>query len=84
MLKKRWIQKQKIRAVHDNEVKELLSTMGLSYGVEHGEYRCIHCGEIINIRNLGALYPEGETINLVCDRLSCLGKVNLYGEGENE
>ena len=84
MFKKRWVHKQKIRAVHDNEINGLLSSLGILDEVEKGEYRCARCGTFITIENLGAIYPEGETINFVCERLSCLGKVNLYRGGAND
>jgi len=84
MFKERWLKREKIIAVHDNKLEELLSTMGLLHAVENGECHCSQCGIVITIENLGFLYPKEGKINFLCEKLSCLDKTPLYRESKNE
>jgi hypothetical protein len=84
MFNKRWIQREKLRAVHDNDLEGFLSSIGVLDQIRKGYHHCIVCDTPIAIENLGAVYPKENKINFVCERLSCLGKVNLYIEGPNE
>ena len=82
MFKKRWIQKEKVKAVHDDDLEQFLSSIGVLDQIKKGYHRCIVCNTWITLENLGAVYPKDKKINFVCDRPSCLA--NLNQEDGNE
>lgn len=84
MFKKRWLQREKLRAVHDNELEQFLFSIGVLEQIKEGEHHCIVCDTEIAIGNLGAVYPKNNKIIFVCDRLSCLTEIDLNKEGVNE
>lgn len=84
MFKKRWLQREKLRAVHDDDLKQFLSSIGVLDQVVRGDHHCVICDEQITIENLGAVYPKDDKINFVCDRLSCLEETEISQEDINE
>ena len=81
MFKKRWFKREKLRAVHDNDLEEFLSSVGVLKKLEGGNYNCLVCNANITLENLGAIYPKDNEINFICDRLSCIDKIDLiHGE----
>ena len=84
MFKKRWIQREKLRAVHDNDLQQFLSSIGVLDEIRERRHLCSICHTPINIDNLGGVYPEDDKINFVCESLSCLTEMNLPKENVNE
>ncbi len=84
MFKKRWIQREKIKAVHDYDLEQFLSSIGVLEDIKNGHYYCTFCNTLITMENLGAVYPNDNKIIFVCDRLSCLDKMNLTHEDKND
>ena len=82
--KKRWLQREKLRAVHDNDLEEFLFSIGVLDQIKSGHHHCMICDTAITIENLGAVYPKENKINFVCDRPSCLSNMNLNQEGVND
>ena len=84
MFKKRWIQREKVKAVHDNDLGQFLSSIGALDQIKKGCHHCIVCNIPITLENLGAVFPKDNKINFVCERLSCLDKMNLTQEVGND
>lgn len=84
MFKKRWLKRDKLRAVHDDDLEKFLSSIGVLDQIVGGYYKCIFCDTKITIDNLGFIYPKGNTINFVCDCSFCLSKLNLNNEDVND
>jgi hypothetical protein len=84
MVKKRWIQREKLKAVHDDDLDQFLSSIGVLDQIKKGYYHCIVCNTQITLENLGAVFPKDNKINFLCDRLSCLDKMNLTQEDGND
>lgn len=80
MFKERWVQREKLKAVHDDDLEQFLLSIGVLEQIKNGLHCCIVCGTVITIENLGAVYPKDNKINFVCDRLSCFSEVNLTQE----
>jgi len=76
MFKKRWIQREKVKAVHDDDLEQFLSSIGVLDQIKKGYHHCIVCNTQITIENLGAVYPKDNKINFVCDRPSCLANLD--------
>jgi len=82
MFKKRWIQRERVKAVHDDDLEQFLSSIGVLDQIKKGYHHCIVCNTQITLENLGAVYPKDNKINFVCDRPSCVA--NLDQEEEND
>lgn len=77
MFKKRWLRKEKLRAVHNDDLEQFLASIGVLDQIKEGHYHCAICETKVTIENFGAVYPKDNEINFLCDRLSCLTKTSL-------
>ena len=65
-------EKIEIPAIHDDDLKSLLSKSGLDKGIDSGNVFCYVCGTSINWDNIwGLLINEGQ-INIVCGINDCI------------
>lgn len=69
------MKKYSIKAVHEQDLKELLDDLELSSMLERGELKCAMCGCIITYDNLLCLYPEEEDIKVCCKKCDCYEKL---------
>lgn len=69
------MKKYGIRAVHEQDLRELLEDLELSSILESGELKCAMCGCIITYDNLLCLYPEKEDIRVCCKKRDCYEKL---------
>jgi hypothetical protein len=76
MFKKRWLQREKVKAVHDNDLEQFLSSIGVLEQITEGYHHCIVCNTQITLENLGAVFPKDNKINFVCDRPFCLANLD--------
>jgi len=70
-----WSKKQKIRAVHDDDLEGFLDSLDLLQNLKRGELRCTICGVQVTLDNFGAVGSHNGTIILACDRTSCLAEL---------
>ena len=82
MFKKRWMQREKVKAVHDDDLEQFLSSIGVLDQIKKGYHYCIVCNTQITLENLGAVFPKDNKINFVCDRPSCLANLNQGDKNE--
>ena len=75
------IHKTTINAVHDNDLMRLLGNLGLSEKLKAGELKCKFTKAIITFDNLYSIFPEGDTIKLVCDSPDA---IKLFAEYLND
>ena len=68
--------KDRMKAVYDDDLGELLSSLGLVESVEQGKVRCRVCGEQQSIDSIGVLVPNGDRVEVVCSDPECL--VDFY------
>lgn len=73
--RKRWLEREVITAVHDNDLVQFLDSVGLLKELEAGERRCDECGIIVNLDNFGAVFPKGNSIYVLCDRPLCMSRI---------
>lgn len=69
-----WFKKEQIRAVHDDDLRVLLESLNILTDVLEGKRECEECKVTITLDNLGAIYPRGDAIILVCNNPCCLIK----------
>jgi len=76
------MQKEMVHAVHDEDLKHYLDSLGILGKFERGELKCKFCGNAITFENLHSLFPESGSIKLVCDALGCIDELyNLLRKG---
>jgi len=81
MKQKRWLDRENIRAVHEDDLQSYLAGLGLLDYIRSGTAKCSHCASPVTMDNLGGLFPAEEDIVPVCDRPSCLASL-FQKEGE--
>ena len=64
--------KTKLRAVHDNDLEELLDSLGLISKLKAGKLKCAFCGEVITFENLHSIFPDSGAIKLTCSNPECV------------
>lgn len=67
--------KHKIRAVHDDDLKEFLDSISLLGPIRKGDINCYICERVITLENLQAVIPINNTIVAVCSDSECLKKI---------
>lgn len=72
-----------LKAVHDDDLESLLSSLGYFERVSHGECQCAFCGTVITLENLGAIVPQNGEIVFSCDSTGCLQRMIEAGEGSD-
>ena len=69
------MRKHIIRAVHEQDLGELLKSLGLSELMTKGALRCSICGSIVNLDNLLCIYPSGDEVKVCCKNQECYESV---------
>lgn len=64
--------KTKLKAVHDNDLEELLDSLGLNAKLKAGELKCSFCKDVITIENLHSFFPDSGSIKLTCSKPDCV------------
>ena len=64
-----------ISAIHDDDFRDYLKTLGVLRGVEKGELTCSFCSQQLTLENIAALYPRRGTVRAVCDRPECVKRL---------
>ena len=74
------INKEKIKAVHDDDLEKFLGDIGMLRNLSKGKIHCKFCGDIINLDSLQAIFPDSGTINVICNKKICIRKFLDYSE----
>ena len=64
--------KQTLKAVHDDDLEELLKSLGLYSDFMHGKLKCAFCKQVITWDNLHSLFPDSGQIKCTCANPSCV------------
>lgn len=64
-----------LEAVHDNDIEELLESLGVLENFNNGEFKCKYCGDIMTKHNLSALFPDNEEVGFCCDKTDCIASL---------
>ena len=64
--------KEKVRAVHDQDLEKLLDGLGILGKFKHGELQCKFCRGVITFDNLHSIFPQSGDIKFVCDSSKCV------------
>lgn len=61
--------------MHDDDLQEFLSRIGIWSDLAAGNLRCWSCDEVVSIENLSAVFPDGSNVAVVCDQRACYEKL---------
>ncbi len=64
-----------MKFVFDNDLEKYLRSLGVLEDIGSGRTTCRYCGDVISKNNLMAIVPEGSDIKFVCNKPSCVQKV---------
>lgn len=67
--------KERVDAVHDVDLQSLLRSLGLADDLADGELSCEFCRTPIHLDAVGAIFPNGRTISVVCDSARCMARL---------
>lgn len=81
-MKKRWIEREVISAVHDNDLQEYLSSIGILRKLELNEYHCAFCEAIVNLENIGAVFSKDGEIYVTCEQPKCTSMIGFMVEND--
>ena len=73
-----------LKAVHDDDLFGLLSSLGVYESLVQGKCSCNFCGETITIDNLGSIFPLNNTICFSCNKEACLQQMIEIGGSKND
>jgi hypothetical protein len=75
--------REKVLAVHDQDLEKVLEGLGILHKFKRGELKCKFCDRIITLENLHSIFPQSGDIKLVCDSYRCIRELSkLLREGE--
>lgn len=73
----------RVQAVHDDQLQTLLDNLQISSKMQKGEMKCKFCRTIVSFENLAAIFPEIDTIKVVCGEPKCFLELTNYINGKN-
>lgn len=62
----------RLKTIHDDQLKQLLESLGLTARFNEGKLTCSFCRDPISWDNLVAIFPDSGAIKVVCQRMECL------------
>ncbi|PIV95975.1 MAG: hypothetical protein COZ16_04875 [Flavobacteriaceae bacterium CG_4_10_14_3_um_filter_31_253] len=75
--------KKELRAVHNDELIELLDRLELLDKLKNGELKCKFTDTIITLENLHSIFPESGSIKLVCNSPEAIKNLSEYVNEHN-
>ncbi len=69
------LQKSNIKAVHDSDLQDVLTSLGVFEKVSNGNATCTFCNTNVNLDNLEAVYKERGSIKFICSKDDCVSKL---------
>lgn len=61
----------KIKAVHDDDLSDLLISLDVYSDFDAGTCACSYCGAQMNFSNLIGIFPHDNEIGFCCDKIDC-------------
>ena len=77
------IKKVNIPAIHDKDLKNILSAYGLYDDLINKNLNCFNCNEVIDIENLTGFVVEDDSLNVICNNPDCLAHATSKNNDSN-
>lgn len=74
---------EEVLAVYDDDLDEVLNSLGLYEGINSGKYRCSSCGCTITRENLGMIQNDNNAIKVFCLSTGCVDDTNPEKKSAN-
>ncbi len=71
-------EREKVQAVHDNQLKEFFSNLGLLQKLKTGDLKCKFCKEPLTNENIYSIFPQGGDIKITCDKPRCIAELTSF------
>lgn len=65
-------EKVEVKAVYDQDLKQVLAKLGILDKLIAGEMNCAVCRCEVDLDNLGTIFPEGDEVKVSCDNNRCV------------
>ena len=73
-----------IKAVHDSDVQELLTSLGEWGAFSTGQCQCAFCGDVVSDENFGAIFPDNNSVGYACNKSVCMRELTMRGHSDGE
>jgi hypothetical protein len=64
--------RQRLQAVHDDDLEQVLQSLGVYNDFVHGRLRCAFCKDVITLQNLHSLFPDSGAVKASCTKPDCV------------
>jgi len=64
--------RETLKAVHDDDLNELLKSLNIYNDFIHEKMKCAFCGYSVNYDNLHSLFPDSGSVKLCCNKPQCV------------
>jgi hypothetical protein len=64
-----------LKAVHDDDLDELLKSLNVYNHFVHEKLKCAFCGDIITYENLHSIFPDSGSVKLCCNKPQCVNSL---------
>jgi hypothetical protein len=72
MRRRQPVKTETLRAVHDDDLEQVLKALGLFEDVKAGRTRCALCREPVTLDTLHAVYPDSGELKVACEKAECV------------
>ena len=69
------VKNNEMKAVHDDDLENLLRTLNVYDLVKDGKKKCLFCDEIITFDNIDSIVPYDGTVEFTCHNKECHTKL---------
>lgn len=73
------VKEKHLKAVHDDDLITLLSSLGCYDKLTQGKCVCFFCDDLLTLKNIGAIFPYEGEIQFSCNKESCLTSMVKLG-----
>jgi hypothetical protein len=71
-----------LRAVHDDDLEQVLKALGVFEDVMASRTRCAACHDPVNLANLHAVFPDSGAVKVTCNKPDCIRLLLSRLEGQ--
>jgi hypothetical protein len=71
-MRRRDTKTERLRAVHDDDLEQVLKALGLFEDVKTGRTRCAVCRESVDLDNLHAVFSDSGDVKVTCNKPDCI------------
>ena len=65
------MEKKTLSAVHENDIRVFLNSIGILAEMENGEMRCAICNDVVTVETMKCVFPDNGEIKVCCSRNLC-------------